>query len=138
MQPFAEKPHKSSRNLPPTEALFYLHTTIQKQRHPVVLEDCLLDRFEVFLALLERLPWVQMPFLVEIGTGNLIELLQSAHIAHVITVGDFPLVHLIVDLKSRLRAIAEVYGSDDAQEKFVLDFAAAWTKVMNLDRFDLG
>ncbi|MGI9036702.1 MAG: catalase/peroxidase HPI [Pyrinomonadaceae bacterium] len=38
---------------------------------------------------------------------------------------------------SELRAIAAVYGADDAQEKFVHDFAAAWSKVMNLDRFDL-
>ena len=36
-----------------------------------------------------------------------------------------------------LRAIAEVYASADAKNKFVQDFVAAWTKVMNLDRFDL-
>jgi catalase-peroxidase len=39
---------------------------------------------------------------------------------------------------AQLRALAEVYGSSDAQEKFVRDFVAAWTKVMNLDRFDVG
>ncbi len=39
---------------------------------------------------------------------------------------------------SQLRAVAEVYGSSDAQEKFVHDFVAAWNKVMNLDRFDLA
>jgi catalase-peroxidase len=39
---------------------------------------------------------------------------------------------------SELRAVAEVYASDDAREKFVLDFVSAWTKVMNLDRFDLA
>jgi catalase-peroxidase len=39
---------------------------------------------------------------------------------------------------AELRAVAEVYGSSDAQEKFVIDFVAAWTKVMNLDRFDLA
>ncbi len=44
---------------------------------------------------------------------------------------------LIFGSHSVLRALAEVYASDDAQEKFVHDFAAAWTKVMNLDRFDL-
>ena len=38
---------------------------------------------------------------------------------------------------SQLRGIAEVYASDDAQEKFVQDFVAAWVKVMSLDRFDL-
>ena len=37
-----------------------------------------------------------------------------------------------------VRALAEVYASADAQEKFVRDFVAAWTKVMNLDRFDLA
>ena len=44
---------------------------------------------------------------------------------------------LIFGSNTELRAVAEVYGSDDAQEKFVNDFVAAWTKVMNLDRFDL-
>jgi catalase-peroxidase len=37
---------------------------------------------------------------------------------------------------SELRAISEVYGAEDANEKFVEDFVAAWDKVMNLDRFD--
>ena len=47
-------------------------------------------------------------------------------------------VDLIFGSNSELRAIAEVYACDDAQDKFVSDFAAAWTKVMNLDRFDLA
>lgn len=47
-------------------------------------------------------------------------------------------VDLIFGSNSQLRALAEVYGSADAQKKFVEDFVAAWTKVMNLDRFDLG
>jgi len=47
-------------------------------------------------------------------------------------------VDLIFGHHSQLRAIAEVYACDDAQEKFVHDFVAAWTKVMNLDRFDLA
>ena len=46
-------------------------------------------------------------------------------------------VDLIFGSNSELRALAEVYGYSDAQEKFVKDFIAAWTKVMNLDRFDL-
>jgi len=46
-------------------------------------------------------------------------------------------VDLIFGSNSELRAVAEVYGSDDAKEKFVHDFVAAWSKVMNLDRFDL-
>jgi catalase-peroxidase len=46
-------------------------------------------------------------------------------------------VDLVFGSNSQLRALAEVYGSADAQAKFVQDFVAAWTKVMNLDRFDL-
>ena len=46
-------------------------------------------------------------------------------------------VDLIFGSHSQLRAIAEVYGGNDAKEKFVKDFVAAWTKVMNADRFDL-
>jgi len=46
-------------------------------------------------------------------------------------------VDLIFGSNSQLRAIAEVYGCEDSQEKFVHDFVAAWSKVMNLDRFDL-
>lgn len=45
---------------------------------------------------------------------------------------------LVFGSHSELRALAEVYGSDDAQEKFVNDFVAAWVKVSNLDRFDLA
>jgi catalase-peroxidase len=47
-------------------------------------------------------------------------------------------VDLIFGSNSQLRALAEVYASSDAQEKFVHDFVAAWNKVMNLDRFDLA
>jgi catalase-peroxidase len=47
-------------------------------------------------------------------------------------------VDLIFGHDARLRALAEVYASSDAQKKFVHDFVAAWTKVMNLDRFDLA
>ena len=47
-------------------------------------------------------------------------------------------VDLVFGANSQLRALAEVYACDDAKEKFVRDFAAAWTKVMNLDRFDLA
>ena len=46
-------------------------------------------------------------------------------------------VDLVFGSNSELRALAEVYASDDAKEKFVTDFVAAWAKVMNLDRFDL-
>jgi catalase-peroxidase len=47
-------------------------------------------------------------------------------------------VDLVFGSNSQLRALAEVYASADAQKKFVQDFVAAWTKVMNLDRFDLA
>jgi catalase-peroxidase len=47
-------------------------------------------------------------------------------------------VDLAFGANSQLRALAEVYASDDAKEKFVRDFVAAWNKVMNLDRFDVG
>ena len=47
-------------------------------------------------------------------------------------------VDLVFGSNSELRALAEVYASDDVQEKFVQDFVVAWSKVMNLDRFDLA
>jgi catalase-peroxidase len=47
-------------------------------------------------------------------------------------------VDLVFGSNSQLRALAEVYAQSDSQERFVRDFAAAWTKVMNLDRFDLA
>jgi catalase-peroxidase len=46
-------------------------------------------------------------------------------------------VDLIFGSNSQLRALAEVYGCEDSQEKFLHDFVAVWNKVMNLDRFDL-
>jgi catalase-peroxidase len=47
-------------------------------------------------------------------------------------------VDLIFGSQSQLRALAEVYACADSKEKFVKDFVAAWTKVMDLDRFDLA
>jgi catalase-peroxidase len=47
-------------------------------------------------------------------------------------------VDLVFGSNSQLRALAEVYASNDANERFVRDFVAAWDKVMNLDRFDLA
>ena len=47
-------------------------------------------------------------------------------------------VDLVFGSNSQLRALAEVYASSDSEQMFVRDFIAAWTKVMNLDRFDLG
>ena len=57
---------------------------------------------------------------------------QSGQLAWTATRAD-----LIFGSNSELRAIAEVYASDDAKEKFINDFVLAWSKVMNLDRFDL-
>jgi catalase-peroxidase len=47
-------------------------------------------------------------------------------------------VDLVFGAHAQLRGIAEVYAADDAKQKFVRDFVAAWNKVMNLDRFDLA
>ena len=47
-------------------------------------------------------------------------------------------VDLVFGSNAQLRALAEVYAQDDAKEKFVRDFVAAWNKVMNADRFDLA
>ena len=47
-------------------------------------------------------------------------------------------VDLVFGSNSQLRALSEVYAQNDAKEKFVKDFAAAWTKVMNNDRFDVA
>ena len=55
---------------------------------------------------------------------------RSAHVCH--------RYDLVFGSNSQLRAVSEVYGSDDSQDKFVRDFVAAWDKVMNLDRFDLA
>lgn len=46
--------------------------------------------------------------------------------------------YLVFGSNSQLRALAEAYAASDAQQKFLHDFVAAWTKVMNLDRFDLA
>jgi catalase-peroxidase len=47
-------------------------------------------------------------------------------------------VDLVFGSNSQLRALAEVYACDDSKEKFVSDFVAAWSKVMDLDRYDLA
>ena len=47
-------------------------------------------------------------------------------------------VDLVFGSNAQLRALAEVYGQDDAQKKFVKDFVAAWSKVMEADRFDVA
>jgi catalase-peroxidase len=52
--------------------------------------------------------------------------------------GTGTVVDLVFGSNSQLRALAEFYASGDAQQTFVRDFVAAWSKVMNLDRFDLA
>jgi catalase-peroxidase len=47
-------------------------------------------------------------------------------------------IDLVFGSNAQLRALAEVYASDDSKEAFVKDFVAAWNKVMNLDRYDLA
>jgi len=47
-------------------------------------------------------------------------------------------VDRVIGSNAQLRALAEVYGSADAHEKFVHDFVSAWSKVMNLDRYDIA
>ena len=68
--------------------------------------------------------------------------IQDVFEGHDRTTGDLKWTATRVDLifgsNSELRALAEVYGSSDSKEQFIHDFVAAWTKVMNLDRFDLA
>ena len=55
-----------------------------------------------------------------------------------VSIGTGTRVDLVFGSNSELRALAEVYACDDAQEIFVRDFVSAWNKVMSLDRYDLG
>ena len=68
------------------------------------------------------------------SAGDVFEIrdLATGELKHTATAVD-----LVFGSNSQLRAISEVYASDDAQEKFLADFVAAWVKVMELDRFDL-
>ena len=84
------------------------------------------------------LPFVRRFGSVEVEAVEVHDLVPGRHeVQHELLLG----VVARVDLRQRaelgVRALAEVYACDDAQEKFVRDFVAAWDKVMNLDRFDL-
>jgi catalase (peroxidase I) len=68
----------------------------------------------------------------ELSNTYLVRLLSFTNSENAINI---PRVDLIIPSNSELRAIAEVYASDDAKEKFVNDFVSAWTKVMNADLF---
>jgi catalase-peroxidase len=72
------------------------------------------------------------------ATSEDAETFQGRNLATGELTGTGSRVDLVFGSNSELRALAEVYASDDAQEKFVRDFVAAWDKVMNLDRFDLA
>jgi catalase-peroxidase len=81
--------------------------------------------------------------LLDMGTEwKAAEATENVYEGHDRTTGQVTRTATAVDLvfgsNSQLRALAEFYASDDAQEKFVRDFVAAWTKVMELDRFDLA
>jgi catalase-peroxidase len=79
--------------------------------------------------------------LLDIGTEWRVSSADNAYVGHDRGNGELKWTGTAVDLvfgsNSQLRAIAEVYACDDAQQKFVQDFVTAWVKVMNLDRFDL-
>jgi len=94
---------------------------------------------DFFVNLLDpNIEWKSQP---EAGGSIQTPVTEHSYTAHDRATGEEKWTGTAVDLvfgaNSQLRAIAEVYACDDAQEKFVHDFVAAWDKVMNLDRFDL-
>ena len=76
--------------------------------------------------------------LLEVNTDLVPNGINSFELTDGETKKHFSRVDLMFASNSELRAIAEVYASDENREKFVTDFISAWTKVMNLDRFDLN
>jgi len=75
--------------------------------------------------------------LLDINTDLIPNGINSFKLANSERTVSFSRVDLMFASNSELRAIAEVYASDDNETKFVTDFISAWTKVMNLDRFDI-
>ena len=75
--------------------------------------------------------------LLDINTDLVPNGINSFELASGNKTTDFSRVDLMFASNSELRAIAEVYASDDNKDKFVTDFISAWIKVMNLDRFEL-
>ena len=75
--------------------------------------------------------------LLDINTDLMPNGINSFELAKSDKTVSFSRVDLMFASNSELRAIAEVYASDDNETKFVSDFISAWTKVMNLDRFDI-
>jgi len=111
----------------------YTNWAVTAQEEVLLIEKAnLLDLNPVELVLL--LSGIRMLNNNELDNSYLVELLSYTNASEAISV---PRIDLIIASNSELRAIAEVYASNDAQEKFFVDFANAWNKVMMLDRFDI-
>ena len=111
----------------------YINDKVTAKEEVLLIEKAnLLDLNPVQLVLL--LSGIRMLSNNNLDNTYLSELLSYTNASEAINV---PRVDLIIASNSELRAIAEVYASNDAREKFFLDFANAWSKVMELDRFDI-
>ena len=109
----------------------YIHPSITAQQEVLLVEKAnLLGLTPVEMVVL--LSGMRMLKYNELSNTYLVRLLSFTNPEQALNV---PRVDLIIPSNSELRAIAEVYASDDAKEKFVKDFVAAWTKVMNADLF---
>jgi catalase-peroxidase len=110
----------------------YIHPSITAPEEVMLVEKAnLLGLTPVEMVLL--LSGMRMLSNGELDNSYLVKLLSYTNADQA---GDTPRVDLILASNSELRAIAEVYASDDAKEKFVHDFVSAWTKVMNTDLFN--
>lgn len=111
----------------------YINWAVTAPEEVLLVEKAnLLDLNPVELVLL--LSGIRMLNNNNLDNTYLVKLLSFTNASEAI---DVPRVDLIIASNSELRAIAEVYASNDAREKFFLDFANAWSKVMELDRFDI-
>lgn len=111
----------------------YINDKVTAKEEVLLIEKAnLLDLNPVQLVLL--LSGIRMLSNNNLDNTYLSELLSYTNASEAI---DVPRLDLIIASNSELRAIAEVYASNDAREKFFLDFANAWSKVMELDRFDI-
>jgi catalase-peroxidase len=109
----------------------YIHSSITAEQEVLLVEKAnLLGLTPVEMVVL--LSGMRMLNYNELNNTYLVRLLSFTNPEQAI---NLPRVDLIIPSNSELRAIAEVYASDDAKEKFVHDFVSAWTKVMNADLF---
>ncbi len=109
----------------------YIHPSIAAEQEVLLVEKAnLLGLTPVEMVVL--LSGMRMLNYNELNNTYLVRLLSFTNPEQA---KNLPLVDLIIPSNSELRAIAEVYASDDAKEKFVHDFVSAWTKVMNADLF---